>query len=144
MVVDLINQYLNCWKEDVIDRIFTSEEAMTIKCIPLSRSVKEDMLVWKGDNSGEYYVCSGYRSLLDQQITNNNLQQQNNFYKNLWSLDIPSKIKISIWRLNNNWVPTLSVLYNPRIATSPVCPRCGLVPKTVLHVLLYCGLAHEV
>lgn len=93
MVVDLIDQDLKCWKEEVIDRIFTSEEVVAIKCIPLSRLVEEDTRVWKGDNSGEYSVRSGYRSLLDRQITDNNLQQHNNFYKKLWSLDIPFKIR---------------------------------------------------
>lgn len=77
LVADLIDQNVKCWKEDVVNSIFTLEEAEAIKCIPLSRTVEKDMLVWKEDNSCKYSIRSGYKSVIDRYSTDGNLQEQN-------------------------------------------------------------------
>lgn len=79
-----------------MDRIFTLKEAQAIKCIPLSRAVKEDVLVRRGDDSGEYSVRNGYKTLFNQKITEEIHQNYSLVYRKLWLLNIPSKIKITI------------------------------------------------
>ncbi|MBA0816580.1 hypothetical protein Gohar_001227 [Gossypium harknessii] len=59
MVANLIDHNSKSWKEEVITTVFTLEEVEAIKCIPLSRSVDEDMIVWRGDRFGDYFIRSG-------------------------------------------------------------------------------------
>lgn len=41
-------------------------------------------------------------------------------------------------------LPTSSTLYNRRIITSSICPKCKLSPETSLHALFWCGPAQQV
>ncbi|MBA0851794.1 hypothetical protein Goshw_026326, partial [Gossypium schwendimanii] len=47
------------------------------------------------------------------------------FYRKLRSLNLPSKIKITIWRISKNCIPTLSNMYYKRLVANAMCPRCG-------------------
>lgn len=68
--------------------------------IPLSRTVEDDTVVWMGDNTGEYSVRGGYRSLINNYNTDENLLQHTEIYKKkLWLLNTPTKSKITIWRM---------------------------------------------
>ncbi|TYH22102.1 hypothetical protein ES288_A04G100300v1 [Gossypium darwinii] len=40
--------------------------------------------------------------------------------------------------------PTAYNLYNRKIPSSPICPRCGFLPESMLHVMTVCGPVVEV
>lgn len=61
------------------------------------------------------------------------------FYKKIWSLQITPKNKIANWRIIHNFIPTASILYNRRLAISPMCPRCNIEAETPLHISTRCG-----
>ncbi|TYH58483.1 hypothetical protein ES332_D08G157000v1 [Gossypium tomentosum] len=50
-VADLTDHSSKSWKEGLITSVFTLEEAATIRCIPLSRRVDVDKIVWRGENT---------------------------------------------------------------------------------------------
>lgn len=52
-VVDLIHERTKKWKRELITRLFSTDEAATILCIPLSHSDGDNSLSWKVDNFGE-------------------------------------------------------------------------------------------
>lgn len=52
-VCDLIDPYLNCWKEDPIEVIFSEEEATVFLGIPLSWNSLMDKQIWYGEHTGE-------------------------------------------------------------------------------------------
>ncbi|KAH1131528.1 hypothetical protein J1N35_002906 [Gossypium stocksii] len=80
--------------------------------IPLAKSTFEDFQVWRGELSGSFSVRSAYRLLQESTLLPSNIIQTNtkNFYKKLWSLNMPSEIKITVWRISWNYVPTFSNL----------------------------------
>ena len=59
----LINLVTRRWRTEVIDHVFTIQEAETIKNIPLSSTHQTDVLIWPFTPSGNYSVKSGYRFL---------------------------------------------------------------------------------
>ncbi|MBA0837719.1 hypothetical protein Goarm_009855, partial [Gossypium armourianum] len=44
-------------------------EAKRVLCIPLALSGQENIMVWRGDNTKEYIVRSGYKFLTIGEIT---------------------------------------------------------------------------
>lgn len=56
-----------CPENDMVDLIFSTDEANIIKGIPLFIFSQDDRLVWE-DNSGAYSVRSGYKLLLQPSI----------------------------------------------------------------------------
>ena len=65
-VAMLIDENERRWNEEVIDGIFSPEEAAIIKKIPLSRRVVEDVLVWPYTQDGQYTCKTGYRFLKEE------------------------------------------------------------------------------
>lgn len=57
------------------------------------------------------------------------------FYKQIWMLFCPSKIRIAMPKFLKHFVPTRSSLYNEQIANDPLCRRCYQVVEDVNHVL---------
>ncbi|MFQ6625842.1 hypothetical protein Gotur_004697 [Gossypium turneri] len=68
-VADSIDHSSKSWKEGLITSTFTPDEAAAIRCIPLSKRVDVDKIVWWGENTGEYSVRRGYRTLISNQKT---------------------------------------------------------------------------
>ncbi|KAA3477739.1 reverse transcriptase [Gossypium australe] len=105
-VADLIDKEANTWKQDIISSLFAEEQSRCILAIPLVSSRPSDVLIWRGDNTGCYTVKSGYKRI----ITTGNPRVENedsaNFFTKLWGLKIPSKIRIFLWKLVHNFLPT--------------------------------------
>ncbi|MFQ6667002.1 hypothetical protein Gotur_033172 [Gossypium turneri] len=118
----------------MITSIFSAEDARAIKCVPLSKVVREDCLVWRGEKTGQYSVRSGYKELMSR---HENLEISDNIqsmYKRLWSLSLPSKMKIMVWRALQGFLPTGQTLYNRRIRNNATCVRCNAESETFLLV----------
>ncbi|KAG8497303.1 hypothetical protein CXB51_008543 [Gossypium anomalum] len=115
--------------------------------ILLVKHPQEDICVWSGELTGESTVRSSYGNLLtknsNQEMANNNIIGRE-FYNNLWHIDIPNKIRITNWRIYNNYIPTFRNLYNKRISNSVMCLRCKEGPETLEHAIRDCPTIQEV
>lgn len=66
------------------------------------------------------------------------------FYKNMWNLQIPSKIKIHMWKLFNNFLLTRENLLNRRLPVEVRCPLCKVDTETSNHFLRFCDKLRQV
>ncbi|KAL4388182.1 hypothetical protein GQ457_09G012370 [Hibiscus cannabinus] len=124
VMVVLVDPLLNTWKEDIVLSIFPPAIAQCILCIQLPISAKPDFIVWRGDNTGEYSVKSGY--------------------KILWNSAIPSKTKITVWRFARNFLPTRSNLSSRHLVNDYSCPFCSHSPETVQHLGFECNVTKQI
>lgn len=78
--------------------IFDANIARKILQIPLAKSIYDDFQVWRGEPSGNFLVRGAYKLLQESTLIPSNFIQTDtkNFYKKLWSLNMPSKVKIKI------------------------------------------------
>jgi hypothetical protein len=67
----------------------------------------------------------------------------NPIWKNVWKLQIPSKVKIFIRRALHGILPLKGILANRHIGNVGSCPICGLGAEDVIHLLFTCTKAHE-
>lgn len=93
-VAELIDVSTQRWREEMIINTFDTVDASRILRIPLSLVPHEDRLVWYGEASGEYSICSTYRLLQrNTEFTSTKPLHTDyrRFYKFLWELKIPQK-----------------------------------------------------
>ncbi|KAA3463501.1 reverse transcriptase [Gossypium australe] len=141
-VAELIDNNTRRWNEELILRTFAERDAERILSIPLSMRSHEDFLIWREEATGEYSVRSGHRVLVQGRHTqiHENLKI---FYKSLWSLELPSKLKITAWRSMCNYLPNFSNLHFRRIMGHVNCRRCQTEPDTREHLFRNCPVAKE-
>jgi hypothetical protein len=70
-----------------------------------------------------------------------NIGERHKEWKQLWKMNLPSKIKKICCRLALNAIPIASVLKHRNIIESDVCQLCGAENNTWDHALLYCTMS---
>ncbi|KAA3453378.1 reverse transcriptase [Gossypium australe] len=144
-----VNQLIDCetyiWNEELLFNIFDVDTARRILSIPIAECRSEDLRVWKYEGSGEYTVKSGYRVLSSEQLQNITVTSPDgDFYKSLWTLHIPTKIKIYIWRLFNNFLPHLCNLARRTLSVETSCPLCKEGPEDADHLMWSCEMVQSI
>ncbi|KAK9008338.1 hypothetical protein V6N11_075236 [Hibiscus sabdariffa] len=130
--------------------LFSDEQATQILNMHIPHNDTPDMIVWKAGRSGEYSVRSGYRLLIgategfSSSPTNQRDIEAKSFFKSLWSLPLPPKIKIFFWRFSNNLIPTLVNLSNQRMNVNTSCNFCNLEVESVEHLSHSCPFVQQI
>ncbi|KAG8485814.1 hypothetical protein CXB51_019151 [Gossypium anomalum] len=148
-VNQLIEYETNTWNNELVHNIVEADTLARIFSIPISRGSSEDIMVWKYEGSGEYTVKSRYRVLSIEHIqnatdTSPNGDEYNEFYKSLWAIHIPAKIKIHIWRLFNNFLPHFYNLARKTLGVEIVCPLCKKDSEDADHLMWSCTILQSV
>lgn len=142
LVSALIESSSRKWKAKSRLLLKVPEEiAQRILQIPLAETSHADSQVWKGEQSGEFSVRSAYKLLQDSSLDPSSILLQTEskkFYSKLWSLQLPTKIAITVWRASWNYLPTLINLRSKRVITNVCCIRCGLGDEDCSHTFRHC------
>ncbi|CAL9014415.1 unnamed protein product [Prunus brigantina] len=151
MVHELIDPLLKIWKEDVINRCFTPEEASRILSIPISRWGCPDKLIWHFTMHGQYTVRSCYELALHLQRNGelgrkgageaSGCSSQTSIWKSVWLVDAPPKLKAFIWRGCSNILAVRHNLRRRRVQCTGECGFCGLHDETQVHIFFQCPFA---
>ncbi|KAK6151578.1 hypothetical protein DH2020_014213 [Rehmannia glutinosa] len=64
-----------------------------------------------------------------------------NLWKWLWALNVPTKIKIFLWKCAHGILPTKTKLRRKGMDITPLCSRCELEEETIEHALRDCKWA---
>ena len=138
----LIDRDSRWWNLALVDSIFIPSEAQLIKSIPVCLSAQRDFLVWPHSRTGLYQVHSGYHLLCESQdneaASSSDTDGQRKFWKSLWKLNIPNKVKFFLWRAYTDSIPTVLNLCKRKIVPSSACNHCHVGEETVLHALWSC------
>lgn len=122
VVADLIKSG-NQRDEDKLKQNFIQEDLDVILNIPLPREKAKDQVMWHYDKRGEYFVKSGYQLALKLRYPEASSSSGNNprHWNTLWSLEIPEKIKIFMWRASKNLLPSAENLWKMKVLLEPIC-----------------------
>lgn len=107
----------------------------------------EDRLVWRGEATGKYSMMSGYKILIQDGVNSvpiNNQSIYTLFHKKLWQPELLDKIKITNWKVFNNYIFTLNNLFYKRLGNSVVCPKCTNNFETLKHAFRGCIIVNRV
>lgn len=70
-------------------------------------------------------------------------KETSKMWKRLWSIRAPPKMKVVLWRMAHDCLPTGTKLHHRSIPAADVCYYCGR-EETVEHAILTCKYASEV
>lgn len=134
------------WNEEIIKNHFLKEDTEEILSIPLNKTHREDTLAWFYDVKGIYTVKSSYHVTMNTKVEDRGSSsiEDEKWWKHLWRLQIPSKVKIFLWRACTNYLPTAEGLLTRKIIGHNFCSRCDKEPELVTHALLTCQDAKKV
>jgi hypothetical protein len=104
-VATLIDHDSHYWKDNLIDFLFMPSEAALIKSIPLPSSASNDLLIWSKTTMGQLTAKSAYHFLWEEQANLPSIPSSSSstrlrlFWKSLWAVHVPNKIKTFVWRV---------------------------------------------
>ena len=78
------------------------------------------------------------------QSETSNDQANRKFWKALWSLNVPNKVKSFAWRASKNILPTKANLGHQRVLDDPTCEACGVAVESSGHFFWDCDKASEI
>lgn len=134
------------WNHEFIRHIFLPINQEIILNIPLSYYVSEDLWIWHYDLKGLYSVRSGYKLFMHMRNSQCSSGGHGDgvWWKKLWNLQIPSKIKNFMWRAVSGFLSTFTNLARRGINYAARCQLCGVEEETILHALWTCPLVIQV
>ena len=148
MVSSLIDENTKWWKPDLVNSLFLHFKANEILKIPLSHNLLEDSLIWMGTKRGSFTLKSAYyvaKRLLDVGTAreNSSNHQASPFWKKIWQLYVPPKVKIFAWRVCLDGLPTMLNLWHRGLNTFGFCQICDKDLESINHALLHCNHAQK-
>lgn len=130
-VQDLINSETREWDDAILSRWLKLHDSALVKHVPMGMFDYEDYLEWCFEANGAYYVRSGYQVACEPMGENGN-----GGWKNIWSLDIPGKVKGFLWRTCKELLPTCKKLCQKRVVEDARFPVCRFVEEDALHAVV--------
>ncbi|CAM8943968.1 unnamed protein product [Rhodiola kirilowii] len=107
------------------------------------------ILVWELESHGNFTTKSAYLGLREEQllaIRSERGEQSDNsritaFWSKVWRFKIQGKVKIFLWRLFHDFLPTAANLLKKGCEVDPHCRICGYRIETSLHLFIECWWA---
>jgi hypothetical protein len=102
MVSGLIDGETLRWNHDLVNQIFSKEEAQIILSIPLSGTRQDDVLIWRGTAKGVFFVRSAYH--MQKEVEERGKAEPSSsshcsgVWSKIWKLPVPNVEKEFLWR----------------------------------------------
>ncbi|GMN63226.1 hypothetical protein TIFTF001_032293 [Ficus carica] len=117
-----------------------------ISSIPLGNAIGGDKWAWHFNSKGLYKVRSGYRAIMESKHSESSSTDSSDvlWWRKLWSLPIPPKGHLFVWRAFHEILLTMVSLRHRGIDCDVACPRCKDVMKSSSHAIFDCPISQMV
>lgn len=137
-VEDLIKEGQG-WNEELIRGSFTPIDAEDILAIPIARGTSKDEIIWDMESKGHFTVKSAYHLAYSRASKKEAFGSSNEHQRGAWrtilNLNVLPQIKIGIWKLLKNYIPSKPNLLRRGLDINPVCSLCRSKKETPIHSL---------
>lgn len=133
------------WDMVKLNQCLVQEDVEVIKGISISPSAP-DHWIWHYDGRGEYTVKSGYKLSMihSQEVSLSEQGRKSRWWKKLWKIRVPNKVKVFEWKSFHNSIPTKVNLWTHDVPVNGYCPMCKEEIETTDHALFQCNRAKEI
>lgn len=143
-VTDIIDWNLGTWNISLLEQHFWGIDRDWILQVPVGLPTSRDRYVWCHSKTGNFTVRSCYHMILsakireDSRLNGSNSGERRLNWKGLWSLHLPSKVKVFLWRACTDIIPVRAELVRRHIASNPYCFFCETQVETSSHLFFEC------
>ena len=99
----LIDHTSKAWDEDMVKEIFSPEVAQAILTILIPHHPRQDRLIWLPDPKGTFTIKYVHHVAFTQVCDGSPI---NSLWKNLWKVRLSKRLKMLLWRIRANAIPT--------------------------------------
>ncbi|CAI0420820.1 unnamed protein product [Linum tenue] len=144
-VRELIDPVTNQWDVDLVGRCFPAEIAEVVLAIPLRSNDEQDRLIWRHNYHGGYTVRDGYSKWLDDFKQREGIvtQGSSDFWKKVWKLNIPPKVRHFLCKFIREILPTGVKVNAKNDQRSETCPFCNEL-ETQKHYFRECAWSSRI
>lgn len=71
----------------------------------------------------------------------NHLSDNSDFWRKLWNLKVPAKVKNLLWRAVTGCLPCKVQLRTKNVAVNDTCPMCNEGAESIIHGLVTCSFS---
>ncbi|KAB2609074.1 hypothetical protein D8674_012242 [Pyrus ussuriensis x Pyrus communis] len=120
------------WNINFLQPFISGEAMQAIEETPLGDLSRKDRLIWDSSKNGSYSVKSRYRWLQGRSLTRRDLRRPSvrgvpkAFWKVIWKLEVPPKLRHFLWLTVHNCLPTREALFRRRSSQTSSCPICPI------------------
>jgi hypothetical protein len=135
MVSSFIDSSSVVWRSDLLEKYYLLMDVEAIRQIPLSLRRMEDRWAWHYEKNGMLTVRSVYRLLvhtkkrrkdwLEGRSAGSGADRERKAWQCLWKVQVPSKIRVFLWRLAQHPLPTGDIRCRRNMAPYNACFACG-------------------
>ena len=148
-VSTLINLETATQKSDIIHEVFLPFDAKAVLSIPLNPTLLKDRLIWASTPTGRFSVSSACwvtRTTMADTQQGESLTSQHlaSFWRSIWKLPMPNKIKAFTWRACRNILQTKPNLHSWKVTSDSIYEESGEVVESSSHVFWHYARAKEV
>ena len=127
----LLDHTSTAWNEDMVKEVFESMAAQAILTIPIPHSPRQDKLIWLPDSKGAFSVRSVHQVAFTHSSSSN---QDLSHWKNLWKARLPECLKMLLWRIGANAIPTRENIQRRIHHVDPSCILCNAEVERSSHL----------
>ena len=138
LVSQLINNELRYWNAYLVNEIFDAESTRAILSISLPFQPCPDKLIWVLDPKGRFTIKSAYRATTQKDEPSPIPQS---LWKKIWKFNAPKRIKMFLWRIVVDVLPTRENFSKRVEITDCKCILCVEESDTLSHVFFRCPVA---
>ena len=140
-VAQLIDHELHTWKNSLVRDMFSPISTQAILSIPIPYWPKPDKLLWIPNSRGLFSVKFAYKELLPTPPPQASFNVN---WSKLWKFKGPERIKIFLWRVAVNALPTRENLMSRMDIPNSTCVLCNLELESAPHLFLKCPIARAI
>lgn len=122
----------------MIKELFALDSTQAILTIPIPFCTRQDRLIWLPDAKGIFPAKLAYKTSFSQSNISNQAQPH---WKKLWKAKSPKRLKMLIWRIRANSIPTRVNLQHRIHHIEPSCVLCNSAYESCIHLFFYCPIA---
>lgn len=105
----------------------------------MNNTNREDRKNWEYDPNGRFILSSAYNLITNQRLTITPLP--NKVFRKIWQAKVPNKIKIFLWTLLYDRLPTSHSLHFKGLNIEPHCTHCNQQVEDFTHIFFRCPIA---
>jgi len=104
-IADLIIPGTQRWNEHLLFALFDPASTIAVSHLPISR-VPTRSYLWTPSCSGQFSTFSAYLSILHNDFTGSSSPSPNSIWKDIWKLQLTDRLRIFIWKIAWDILPT--------------------------------------